>query len=435
MGDDFFAAVIDGMGDGVIVVDRAGDVLVFNESARRLLGYPRTGEPIPYRLWFDSLEIHSLEGKRLAPNEHPVKRVLAGGPGDSLDLVVRGADHAAVVVNVTTRAWVRPGGDPHAIVVLRESKRIERPEHKGGEADVREIAAKMMALMDHLSTGVMFEGPSHRVEIVNRAYCAMFGIDDAKRVVGSSPIDAQHVRDVRDAEGFNRLRERRLLGGERAHADRIEMTDRRVLERDYVPIDVAGVVQGHFWSFRDVTERERAREHLAELSNRDELTGLYNRRGFTTLAEQWLRIAARTRKTPLLLFVDVNGMKPVNDRLGHATGDQLLRDTADLLRATFRDSDILARLGGDEFVVLAVDALPEHSTLLCDRLQWRVQATNDLLQRPYRLSLSVGVSTWDPAKPRSMNELLAEADARMYEAKRHRAGTSTNPALRPSLRA
>jgi diguanylate cyclase (GGDEF)-like protein len=265
------------------------------------------------------------------------------------------------------------------------------------------------------------------VEVVNRAFCKLFGLASVDQVLGTLPGERLHVGRTVDPDGFLRVKRRRTEHGVMVLGERIDLTDGRILERDYVPVNVEGVVQGHFWCYRDVTDRERARERLAELSNRDELTALYNRRGFVTLAEQWLRIAARTKRTPLLLFVDVNGMKPVNDGLGHAIGDRVLRDTADLLRVSFRDSDIIARLGGDEFVVLAVDAQPESAALLTDRLDRNTRAFNEKSQRPYRVSISVGVSLWDPAKPRSIEDLLAEADARMYEAKRHAKARASMP--------
>jgi diguanylate cyclase (GGDEF)-like protein len=99
------------------------------------------------------------------------------------------------------------------------------------------------------------------------------------------------------------------------------------------------------------------------------------------------------------------------------------------LRATFRDSDIIARLGGDEFVVLAVDATADHAALLTDRLDRNTRAFNEEAQRPYRVSISVGVSVWDPAKPRPIEDLLAEADARMYEAKRRAKAKASAPAV------
>jgi diguanylate cyclase (GGDEF)-like protein len=410
MGEDLFAFLLADMAEGVVVVDDTEKVVFCSEPAVRLLGAP-AGEP------FDAvayLEARDGESRRptsaSAPGALAAIRAALAGATSAPWVVAVGAPNDRRSISVSVRPRTAGDGSRQAIVFLRDVTPTR------DMAETQADAARLSALVDHLSTAVLFEDGSNRVALVNRAYCKMFGLVGPDAIVGAS----DHVLPVIDPSAFFRLRDARRSARTAAPADRVELLDGRVLERDYVPVDVAGVVQGHFWCYRDVTERERAREHLAELSNRDELTTLYNRRGFVTLAEQWLRLAARTKRTPLLLFVDVNGMKPVNDRLGHAMGDRMLRDTADLLRATFRDSDIVARLGGDEFVVLAVDALPNHAALLQERLQRNIERFNQTVQRPFVVSMSVGVSVWDPAQPRSVAELLAEADARMYEAKRRR---------------
>ena len=91
----------------------------------------------------------------------------------------------------------------------------------------------------------------------------------------------------------------------------------------------------------------------------DELTGLYNRRGFFNVAEQQIRLAFRMKKELLLFFIDLDHFKKINDEYGHRAGDQALVDLTGILKATFRDSDILGRVGGDEFVVMAFEAQQE----------------------------------------------------------------------------
>ncbi len=435
MNAELFVAAVQGMGDGVIVVNAAGEYLLFNDEAKRLVGLPTEGD-VDLAAWRKSIAIYSADGRRLSPDQYPAQRVLAGEPSEQVPLVIRDEHGAERSICVTARVFEAPGAGRCSVAVVRDvtrEKRLERQLHvsqmllERDTLELRAMGAKLSALLDHMSTAVLFENAERRVEIVNRAFCKLFGLSDPSVILGALPQERAHIVRMADPEGFLRVKRRRVERGTSVHSERVDTADGRILERDYVPLNVEGVVEGHFWCYRDVTDRERARERLAELSNRDELTALYNRRGFVTLAEQWLRIAARTKRTPLLLFVDVNGMKPVNDGLGHAIGDRVLRDTADLLRATFRDSDIIARLGGDEFVVLAVDAMPEHAKLLCDRLDRNTRVLNEQGQRPYHVSISVGVSVWDPAQPRSIDELLAEADARMYEAKR-RAKAQAAPA-------
>ncbi len=171
---------------------------------------------------------------------------------------------------------------------------------------------------------------------------------------------------------------------------------------------------------RDVTERKRQEEALRSLSLVDELTGLYNRRGFLTLAQQQLKLAKRGHRELLLLFVDMDDFKEINDNHGHAEGDAALVRASQILKKTFRDSDIIARLGGDEFVVLASDPGPGATDTIITRLRGELHDRNALDGRPYRLSLSVGVARFDPVSPPSVEELLATADSMLYQQKRHK---------------
>lgn len=186
-----------------------------------------------------------------------------------------------------------------------------------------------------------------------------------------------------------------------------------------------------------VIERERARglleAHAAALrsmSVRDELTGLCNRRGFMELAAQQLDLAGRSRSPAVLFFADLNGMKPINDQLGHEEGDRALVDIADVLRKVFRGSDIVARLGGDEYVVLATGVDGTVATQLRARITREIDAFNALGSRPYRLSVSIGAALYDPAAPRPLEALVSEADASMYAEKRE--GAARQPPLRPT---
>ncbi len=168
-----------------------------------------------------------------------------------------------------------------------------------------------------------------------------------------------------------------------------------------------------------VVERERHAAAAQSLSLRDEMTGLLNRRGFLELGRQQHQVALRSGRSFALLFADVDGLKGINDNLGHDAGDRALRDAADALRWVFRESDLVARLGGDEFVVLAVDAEQGSTSGLRARVHAAVQAFNAAGRgRPYTLSMSLGVTTFDPKAPESLDMLLAAADAAMYVQKR-----------------
>jgi diguanylate cyclase (GGDEF)-like protein/PAS domain S-box-containing protein len=168
---------------------------------------------------------------------------------------------------------------------------------------------------------------------------------------------------------------------------------------------------------RDITERKRVEEALRALLLIDELTGLYNRRGFVTLGRQQLKAADRAKRKMLLLFADFNHLKQINDTFGHPEGDRALIEVARVFRETFRQSDIMARIGGDEFVVLAIETDSAGDEALTSRLRKNLEARNARGALRYELSLSVGVARYDSEHPCSIDELLARADRLMYEQK------------------
>ena len=170
-------------------------------------------------------------------------------------------------------------------------------------------------------------------------------------------------------------------------------------------------------SLRYAIERNRMQAALREQALVDELTGLRNRRGFLTLAEPQLKLARRSEYPVTLLFIDLDGMKSINDVHGHAEGDRALRDTATLMEQSFRASDLQARMGGDEFCALLSDCSEPDRVVAEARLRDALEAHNRRGARPYELSLSVGHATWYPDDPRSVGQLIEAADRSMYEDK------------------
>ena len=167
----------------------------------------------------------------------------------------------------------------------------------------------------------------------------------------------------------------------------------------------------------DVTELMDANDELQRLALTDELTGLHNRRAFFTLAEHALRVAQRNHTECLLFYIDVDGLKRINDTRGHHTGSAMIADTAVLLRTVFRESDIIARVGGDEFAVLAIDNPAENAEPMLGRLATKLAEFNKSAQRPYSLSISIGVTSFTPASASTVHQLMREADKAMYAQK------------------
>ena len=170
-------------------------------------------------------------------------------------------------------------------------------------------------------------------------------------------------------------------------------------------------------SVRHAIERHRLLSALRSLSLIDDLTGLYNRRGFSDLGEQHLKLANRSGRGVTMVYLDLDRFKTINDSLGHHVGDRALLKVADILKATFRRSDIIARLGGDEFGVLALEASHESSELLIERLQESVVEFNQASPEPYQLSVSIGMARHEDDMRIRLDDLVAEADNAMYQEK------------------
>lgn len=168
-------------------------------------------------------------------------------------------------------------------------------------------------------------------------------------------------------------------------------------------------------------ERQRKLEHeLRDLSLRDALTELHNRRGFMWLAEQYLRLARRNGRDLLLLFCDLDGLKAINDEHGHDAGDTAIKETAVVLRQTFREADLIARVGGDEFVVMTMDADRRDTARLIGRIRMHLAGAEHRAALEFPLSVSIGTVTHAPGDEETLEELLKRADRRMYEEKNER---------------
>ena len=171
---------------------------------------------------------------------------------------------------------------------------------------------------------------------------------------------------------------------------------------------------------RYAMERHRAERALLELSTRDELTGLLNRRGFFMSAQPIVRLAEREGREFAVLLADLDGLEAINDAHGQPAGDEALRDAGRILTQTFRSADVVARIGGDEFAILAPGAAPETIGIMLQRVAKWQEERNRAPGRRCDLSLTVAGVAWTPNEPRTLDMLISEADMAVYAAKRRR---------------
>ena len=198
-------------------------------------------------------------------------------------------------------------------------------------------------------------------------------------------------------------------------------TDRRVVNASWVMHQATPTTDGIAVTLRDISMEKREEMRLRKASYTDDLTRLHNRRGFMALADQQLRVARRHGKDSVVLYVDMNGFKELNDTYGHAMGDKALVEVARLLRSTVRECDVVARLGGDEFTILALDADGTGARVIQKRIEDALQQLNTRNALPCAIGLTIGHTRVRPSDPAGISELLSRADQLLYARKRRRA--------------
>jgi len=295
---------------------------------------------------------------------------------------------------------------------IAEQERISRA--------LRETEDHFRNAFDYAAIGMALVSPQGAWLRVNRSLCDLMGFSESELLASNFQAVTHH--DDLDNDLANLYR---LIQGETPTCQ----VEKRYVHRSGNTVwalnNVSLVRQEdgtpvHFiFQIQDITERKRFEAALQNLSLIDELTGLYNRRGFMAVTAQHLAAIRRNKKVPVILYADLDGLKKINDSLGHQAGDGAIIQTAEILKDTFRTSDIVARLGGDEFVVLAAIDKDESANSLTDRLQLRFELFNEQSNAPYKLSISVGVMHFDVDED-SIEEVTARADLNMYEDKRRK---------------
>lgn len=404
-------SVLDSMEDSIVVTGVDGKMMLANPAARR----SRAGESF------------ELDGTTpFARSRLPFTRALAGEHVRDVALMVRVPGQKPAYHSINASPLLDERG---AIFAAVSVGRDVTAAHEAALALARSEAI-LQGVVRHLPNGavLLFDQDLRYLMADGELLPSSIGLT-REALVGRTLFDVSSPMTALIAEQHYR-------GALTGKTSTFEMVRHdRTFAITTVPVrDARGDVTAGLAMVYDVTAHKRAeaqvRREAAENRTRalrDELTGLYNRRGFLEVAGQKLSVAQQAGRPALLFFVDLNGMKGINDHFGHEQGDRALIETADVLRVTFRGSDVVARLGGDEFVALLPDGDATQLTQFAERVQRELEARNGDPQRTFRLSASIGGAAFDPSKPESIEALLAKADARMYEQKKSGRPAGSDP--------
>jgi diguanylate cyclase (GGDEF)-like protein/PAS domain S-box-containing protein len=407
-------SIVTNMGDGLVVVDADRKFVMINPAIERYFSM-KVGDVSPQG-WSTETKVFLPDGVTIfPPEEGPLHRALKGEASDGVEMVMRHGTADERRFSVTARPIRDADGITNAVGVFHDITAQREAEH-----DLMESEQRWRVFSEASFEGVAVTRGGHILD-TNATFAAWLGRDPSD-LVG---VEGMSVFAPEDRAYVSSLATSNPQG---AYEARLQRPDGTIL-----PVEVRGrsvVFRGQHVRIavvRDITERRaqeaalaRHAERLRELSLRDELTQLYNRRGFLELARHQLLLAARAPRPLTVFYADLNGMKAINDELGHEMGDRALGAVARVLSNVFRAADIVARLGGDEFAVLAVACDTEGAAIASARLRKLIDEFNQASGERFQLSVSLGASVYDPAAPVDLETLMQRADQQMYEVKRAR---------------
>jgi len=278
-------------------------------------------------------------------------------------------------------------------------------------------------IFDYMADSVFVKDDVGRWIFLNRECCQSMGYP-REFLLGKTDFD---LFDPAEASVFSQMDKEVLLTGKTLvnSEDYTSGTGEKVFittkKSKYIDAEGNAYIVG---VSRDITSQRKMEkklkktlEQMEEISLTDDLTRLYNRRGFISLAEVQMRLSDRHGVPLNLVFADLNNMKHINDQYGHLEGDCALKACAQILKQSFRKSDILGRLGGDEFVVLAISAAAENAQTLNMHILENLKKYNLSNNKPYSLSMAIGIVPYRPGADLSIYDLLQKADQAMYQEK------------------
>src|SRR5689334_4972610 len=389
--------IVDVSRDAIIGVTTEGVIMSWNRGARGIYGYTsKEALGAQISMLFDHRR--GQEASRL------FEKVVRGENVTQHEMVHLKKGRTPIDVSLTICPILDGKTITGASVVARDIT-----ERKRAAGSLAQQAAAMKASMD----GMAIIDHSGACIYLNDAYAKTFGYVDPVRLIGAS------WEMFYFDEELARIKEQIMPAVWRDGSWRGEALGLKLnggtfpLEISISSVDGGGLVQ----VVRDITERKKLEETLRNSSLKDDLTGLFNRRGLLKQAAPYFDFARRQKEKLLLLFIDLDGMKKINNKFGHNECENALIQTAAILNRSFRGTDIIARLGGDEFTVLVTDLNASKEDAIT-RLNENLKAYNASEACSHKLAFSIGVATLEPERMACFEELLEQADQAMYEQKR-----------------
>ena len=269
------------------------------------------------------------------------------------------------------------------------------------------------ALIELLPDGVFFCDKSGTILYANKSFYSLIG---SATQLEPAFMSITHPDDQQTVKAFlHRLIHHSLQNDALLLRMLSEDDAQKWIELSSVAIETE---QGAFGILRDVTSYKTLQQELLLQALTDELTGLYNRRGFKMMAEQEFKHSHRLKNEIVLLSIDIDSFKAINDTYGHDEGDRVLKLVAETMSRCFRNSDILGRWGGDEFLVMALDAPGGTVEIMTERFKKMLGESAKNQGLPFDVTVTIGFAYQGAKKTATLAQMIQRADCEMYAKKR-----------------
>jgi diguanylate cyclase (GGDEF)-like protein/PAS domain S-box-containing protein len=402
--EKLYRMFFEGAGDAIFILEAEGEktgrIVSVNKAAADMHGYT-----VDELLSRNITDLDAADAARELPAR--IERLLKG---EWIKAEIRHRKKDGTVFPVEISAGILELGDRKYILAFDR----DITERKDVEKALKESEDKYRSVMQSVGDSIYLVDRACRYLFMNKKHQARLG-QTGDGYIGQaygyfhSPEETKELSDNVETV---------LKTGETIQHEHLSLRDNRYFLRTLSPVKDS---DGYIWAVtvvsKDVNELKQLENKLRNLSFTDDLTGLYNRRGFFTMIEQILKLAKREKRGVFLVYADLDNLKAINDLLGHHEGDQALVQAVAILRATFRESDIMARIGGDEFVVIPMDSGEDNADVIKARFQKNLIGHNERTDHPFTLSISLGMAYYDPDSSCSVDELLRRAEKLMYDDK------------------
>ena len=395
------SALLNAITESALLIDAGGEIIALNETAAARTGGVSAAELVGKNA-FDYLDPNVAESRR----ELFAEVARTGRPVTFED--IRDGRH---MINSLFPVLVDGCVTQIAVFAYDMTELEERA------LALRESEESLHAILQSTADGILAADVSGTVLFASDRFAEMWNAPpDVVATNDDIPLLEHCIAQVSDAEAF-REKVMRLYDSDEESLDIVELKDGRVFERLSLPLNREGRPRARVWSFRDITTRMQVEQMLHRQATTDELTGVVNRRRFFELAQTELKRAARLHQPLAVAFIDVDRLKHVNDRFGHAAGDRVLVAFAAACQEHVREIDVLARIGGDEFALLLPSATLDEAVNTVERVRAALTAlTVDSASESLAITVSAGVAglTGDDD---TLDLLLMRADRALYRAK------------------